>query len=121
VKIDRILTELVIFARERNGDDFEEMGAVLKAAERHLEAIQRLRARRARYAWNKHGCERCEGPSSSGILCWHCLAIAPAPIRHAFRDAHGIEGMRLAAEKVRAWIRTSAISDSPQQQGRIAA
>jgi hypothetical protein len=111
MKIDWILTELVIFARERGGDDQPETLALIKAAERHLDAVQRIRARRARFTF-KAECERCEGPSSSGILCWDCLGIAPAAIRHAFRDASGIDGIRLAAEQVRTWIRTSCARDA---------
>jgi hypothetical protein len=110
MKIDRILTELVIFAREHDGDAQPETRALIKAAERHLDAVQRIRARRARFTF-KASCERCEGPSSSGILCWACLGVAPAAIRHAFRDAIGVSAMRAAAEKVRAWIRTSATSE----------
>jgi hypothetical protein len=110
MRIDRILTELVIHAREHGGDDQRETNEVIKAAERHLDAVQRVRARRARFT-HKAECERCEGPSSSGILCWACLGIAPAAVRNAFRDARGLEGVRLAADKVRAWIRTSTLSD----------
>jgi hypothetical protein len=117
MKIDRILIELVIFAREHDGDSQPEVRALLKAAERHLDAVQRIRARRARFA-HKGSCERCEGPSSSGILCWGCLGLAPAGIRHAFRDAIGVEAMRAATEEVRAWIRESTLSEI---QRRIAA
>jgi hypothetical protein len=125
MKIDRILEELIIFARERDGDEYPEMRSVLKAADRHLDAINRVRARRARYA-RKGECERCGGRSTSGILCWHCLAVAPIPIATAFREAVGLAAMRNATEKVRVWIRTSAISDSPSreataQQERMAA
>ena len=119
MKIDRILTELVIFVRERDGDTDDCMGPVVRAAERHLDWLRRSRARTARLAQQrrKTECERCEGPSSSGILCWACLSVAPAPIRHAFRDARGIEGMRAAAEKVRNWIKSGYSAD----KGRIAA
>jgi len=102
MKIDRILTELIIFARERECED----DGLLRAAERHLEAVRRVKAWRARRS-RKGECERCEGPSNSGILCWNCLALAPAPIRHAFRDAVGIEAMRSATERIRTWIKTS--------------
>lgn len=104
MKIDRILTELVIFARERDGDSDPEVRQLLKAAERHLEALRYIRARRARLSRRLPECERCERPSSSGILCWECLGVAPFPIRNAFVNARGLEGMRSAAEQVRTWI-----------------
>ena len=107
MKIDRILSELVIFARERGGEELPEISQVISAAERHIEAVHYARARYARLS-RKPPCERCEGPSSSGILCWACLSAAPTAIRHAFRDASGVEGIRIATEKVRTWIKTSS-------------
>ena len=107
MKIDRILTEFVIFARERGGDDDPSIREVIQGAERHLEALHYSRRRYARLS-RKPACERCEGPSSSGILCWSCLSAAPAAIRHAFRDASGLEGIRLATDKIRTWIKTDA-------------
>src|SRR4051812_22789875 len=106
MRIDRILTELIIFVREHDGEADPETVNLVKAAERHLDAVQRLRARRARMS-RKASCERCEGPSTSGILCWACQGVAPAAVRNAFRDARGLEGIRAAAERVRAWIRSS--------------
>jgi hypothetical protein len=119
VRIDRILTEFVIFARERGGDDEAQIGHVIKAAERHLYRLQWIRKQRARTVLHKPFCERCDGPSSSGILCWACLDVAPASIRHAMRDAIGLEGMRAAAAKVRIWIRTS--TQQPNESRRHAA
>lgn len=117
MKIDKILTELVIFARERGGDD--EIESILKAAERHLEALRLVRARRARLDRRRPECERCGGPSSSGILCWACLSTAPFAIRDAFRNAIGMEGMRRAAEQIRTWIRST--DDVAREQRRSAA
>jgi hypothetical protein len=107
MKIDQVLTELVIFAKERGADADDHLRRIISAAERHLYRLDWIRAKRALFS-RKPACERCGAPSSSGILCWECLSAAPHAIRHAFRNASGIEGMRLAAEKIRTWIKTSA-------------
>lgn len=117
MKIDRILSELVIFARERGGDEMPEIAQVISAAERHIEAVHYARARYARLL-RKPACERCEGPSSSGILCWSCLSVAPAAVRHAFRDASGVEGIRIATEQVRTWIKTSGAGERAAMRSR---
>jgi hypothetical protein len=107
MKIDQILTEFVIFVREHDGDCEDCMHRVVRAAEIHLDKLRLARARAIRLSRERRRtfCERCDGPSSSGILCWSCLAVAPAAIRHAFRDARGLEGMREAGANVREWIR----------------
>jgi hypothetical protein len=108
--IDSILTELVIFAKERGADEEPEFRSVIKAAERHLEDLRRHRAKRSRLS-RQPECERCCGPSTSGILCWDCIAAAPFAIRNAFRNASGLDGIRDAAEQIRTWIRTSSHSE----------
>ncbi|HEX3818613.1 MAG TPA: hypothetical protein VHW03_10025 [Chthoniobacterales bacterium] len=109
MKAAEILLELVIFAKER-GADVEDghLAIVVAAAERHIDAQESARERRRLRVSHKRECERCGRPSSSGILCWSCLSEAPARLRTAFRDAQGMEGVRVAAEKIRLWIKTSA-------------
>ena len=110
MKVAEILQEFVIFAREKGVEEDEHLLEVVREAERHIDAQMNARERRERLA-RRPECERCLGPSSSGILCWDCLGAAPSAVRHAFRDATGVEGIRLAAEKVRAWIKASSVAE----------
>jgi hypothetical protein len=109
MKIERILNELIIFAREHDGEADDFVGRVIRAGERHMDQLRRARERYERMSArrsHKPLCKRCGRASSAGILCWQCLDEAPAAIRHAFRDGRGLEGLRLAHDQVRTWIKT---------------
>lgn len=98
---DAIL-ELIIFARENGGEDRPRLLRLIASLEKKA-LWQRERA----LARKNQGviCLRCEQRRSQDLLCPLCLEHAPHEIRHAFRLAVGIEGIRKANRKVRAWAR----------------
>jgi hypothetical protein len=101
---EQILTELVIFARERGAEEDQHVMGAVRAAERRIDLLVARRQRRERLK-PRDLCERCSCPSTSGLLCRVCLSEAPASIRNAFRNASGWNGICAAARRVRLWAR----------------
>lgn len=95
------MTELVIAARERGDIDDAKLRRACKIIELRIERIRDRQKRRGRGC----DCEKCGARSRVGLLCRHCLAEAPDRVRFAFRDAAGLEGMRIAAQIVRGYAR----------------
>jgi hypothetical protein len=95
------LLELLIFARERGGDELPEVDRAMKAAERKIETLRSTRRRReSRHAKNR--CLICDGRTKE-MLCWSCREKAPDEVRNAFANAMGLDGMRAATETVKAY------------------
>ncbi|HEV7405175.1 MAG TPA: hypothetical protein VGO11_19685 [Chthoniobacteraceae bacterium] len=53
-------------------------------------------------------CERC-GETAAGLLCPACTNDAPPAVRLAFGQAVGIDAMRAAVERVRAYARPAVV------------
>ena len=100
------LTELLIFARERGGDDLPEVKLAIRLVERKIDGLRSTHRRREARRYERH-CEMC-GCRSVGMLCWSCNERAPEEIRDAFRNASGLDGMRAAAELVKAYAMRTA-------------
>lgn len=109
------LLELVIHARERGEITDARLERACRAIE---ERMVRLRERERRRA-PRWLCVRCDRGTRGELLCLACRGEAPAGIRHAFRNADGLKGMRRAARLVLAWAR--AEQPAEQQAERRAA
>lgn len=95
------LAELVVFARENDGEEHEMVAKVLHRVEERVTVLRSRQQARA----NKNRCVRCEQRRTDGLLCWLCLESAPADIANAFKNAAGVNGMREAHNRVMAWAR----------------
>ena len=95
------LIDLLIFAKENGGDEQPEVRAAISAVERKVDGLRQKR-RRQDARRNLHRCEICEMRAES-LLCWACLEKAPAKVRHAFRDAAGLDGMRRAVATIKTY------------------
>ena len=96
-------TELLIFAKERSGDDDPLIREAAHTLERKLGVLHATSKRRNRMRGIP--CEICKRHTLSGLLCWRCGAGAPPAVRHAFKRAVGLDGMRAATAAVLAYAR----------------
>jgi hypothetical protein len=94
------LLELIIFAKENGADERPRLRRIIVALEQKAE---RSRERSAARLAKVSRCVRCEQRGADGLLCWACKDDAPQGIRHAFRLAVGLDGIREATRKVMAW------------------
>jgi hypothetical protein len=95
------LVELLIFARERGAEELPEVEMACRAAERKIEELRTKRRRRESRNAKNH-CVVCDARTKE-MLCWSCKEHAPEEIRNAFLNASGLDGMRAAVEKIKAY------------------
>lgn len=108
MRLDKLLTELVIFARENGGDDLPGVAEAIHAA---LARVGRIGEKRRRIRLRRPPCIACERGTKAGLLCEICLAEAPRRVAIAFVNARGLDGMRAAHRVVSDWAKSRRFSD----------